>query len=149
MPNRVGNPRREDTSGDATGYGDNRIEPDSVLVPGVYRTVLRHWCREQVLNPNNKYPVDCYGALAYEHEEYALWEAEVEAVTDTLLEERVGLGEPIVAWWFWLPLPLPPPLDVMNDRAGGGPRHASVTVDDRVALIMPPTETRWPGRRIR
>jgi hypothetical protein len=131
-----------------TAAGDRHDKAaDSVQVPGVHRTVLWKWCEEQVMNPNNGYPVNCYGALEYEHEEYAAWEAEVEAVTDKLFEERVGLAEPIDAWWYWLPLPLPPPLDVMNSRAGDGPRHARVTAD-RVWL-MAPVETRWPGRLVR
>jgi hypothetical protein len=126
--------------GDARN-GHNGIERDSVLVPGVYRTVLRHWCREEVLNPNNRYPVDCYGALAYEHEEYAAWEAEVGAVADRLFNERVGLGEPVLAWWYWLPKNLPPPLDKLGRDPA--PRRLRVYPDDRICLMAPGEDLRW------
>jgi hypothetical protein len=99
-------------------------------VPGVYRTVLRHWCREEVLNPNNRYPVNCCGALEYEHEEYTAWEAKVEAVTDRLFTERVGLGEPVDAWWYWLPKNLPAPLDKLGRDPA--PRRLTVYADDRI-----------------
>jgi hypothetical protein len=105
-------------------------------IPGVYRTVLRHWCRAEVLDPNNRYPVNCYGELAYEHEEYAAWKAEVEAVVDKLFDERVALGEPVEAWWYWLPKNLPPPLDNLG-KAGDGPRHFWVTADDLVRPMIP------------
>lgn len=127
--------------GTAAGVAGHNKVADSVHVPGVYRTVLREWCREEVLNPNNRYPVDCYGALAYENEEYAAWEAEVEAVADTLFDDRVGLGEPVVAWWYWLPK-LPPPLHVVTNRSGG-PRRARVYPDDRVALLADGEDMRW------
>ena len=99
-------------------------------VPGVYRTVLRHWCRREVMNPNNGYPVNCYGALEYEHEEYDAWEADVEAVADELFNERVGLGEPVEAWWYWLPKNLPPPLDQLGHDPT--PRRLTVYADDRI-----------------
>ena len=72
-----------------------------------------------------------------EGEEYDAWEAEVEACVDQLFSKRVGLGEPVNAWWYWLPK-LPPPLDVVTSPSGGGPRHAWVTTGgDRVELLGP------------
>jgi hypothetical protein len=117
-----------------TAAGDRHDEAaDSVHVPGVYRTVLWKWCEEQVMNPNNGYPVNCYGTLEYEHEEYAAWDAEVGAVTDKLFEERVGSGAPVVAWWCWFPPNLPPPLDNLG-KTGDGPRRFLATSDDRVEV---------------
>jgi hypothetical protein len=122
---------RRGTADRAAG-GDRNKAADGIRIPGVYEHVLREWCREEVMNPNNKYPVDCYGELAYEHEEYAAWKADVEAVTDKLFAERVGLGEPVVAWWYWLPKNLPPPLDKLGRDPA--PRRLRVTADDRVEL---------------
>jgi hypothetical protein len=121
--------------------GHNGFEPESVVVPGVYEHVLREWCREEVMNPNNGYPVNCYGALEYEHEKYAAWEAEVEEVADTLFSERLGLAEPVVAWWYWLPKNLPPPLDTLGRDPA--PRRLRVYPDDRVALLAPGESLRW------
>ena len=58
-------------------------------------------------------------------------EGRVEAVVDNLFDARVGLGEPVNAWWYWLPKNLPPPLDNLG-KTGDGPRHFLVTADDLV-----------------
>jgi hypothetical protein len=135
---------RRGTADRAAGGDRHNKATDGIRIPGVYEHVLREWCREEVMNPNNKYPVDCYGALAYEHEEYVAWEAEVEAVVDKLFDERVGLGEPVNAWWYWLPKNLPPPLHNLG-KAGDGPRHFWVTADDLVSppMIAGPQRPRW------
>jgi hypothetical protein len=57
----------------------------------------------------------------------------VAALADQLFDERVGAGEPVIAWWYWRPLPLPAPLDRVG-RADG-PQRLRVTVDDYVVLI--------------
>ncbi|MGO8849392.1 MAG: hypothetical protein ACLP75_12460 [Mycobacterium sp.] len=101
-----------------------------IQVPGIYRTVLRHWCRAEVLNPNNRYPVDCYGALAYEGEEYDAWQAEVQACADEVFNEHLAAGTPIDAWWYWLPPGLPWPLDTLGHDPA--PRRVTITADDRV-----------------
>jgi len=121
----------------AISFGDSGFEPETVRILGIYEHVLREWCRAEVRD----YPQYVYGSLEFEGEEYRQWEAEVEAVADELFNERVGLGEPVVAWWYWLPN-LPPPLDVVTDRSGG-PRRARVTADDRVWLMAPGEEMRW------
>jgi hypothetical protein len=59
-------------------------------------------------------------------------EREIEALAGELFGERVGAGEPVVAWWYWLPLPLPEPLDGVG-RADG-PRHVRVGADDMITL---------------
>jgi len=119
------------------GSGDSGFEPDSVRILGIYKHVLREWCRAEVCD----YPEYAYGPLEFEGDEYRQWEAEVEAVADKLFNEHAGLGERINAWWYWLPKGLPAPLDNLG-KGGDGPRHFWVYADDRVSLEPVPA-SRW------
>ncbi|OBJ53406.1 hypothetical protein A9W95_18260 [Mycobacterium sp. 1423905.2] len=58
-------------------------------------------------------------------------ERDVAAQAERLFAQRVGVGKPVIAWWYWLPLPLPPPLDKVG-RAADAPRRLRVTADDMI-----------------
>jgi hypothetical protein len=115
--------------GTAAGVAGHNKVADSVHVHGVYRQVLRQVCRQEIAD--TRYP---YRGLRDLHDPQRLVEeSQITTLADGLFDERVGLGEPVVAWWYQLPKNLPPPLDVVG-RADG-PRHARVTADDRVELL--------------
>jgi hypothetical protein len=63
---------------------------------------------------------------------------EAEKLAGELFNERVGPGEPVITWWYWLRdagmLPLPEPLDTVG--SAGGPRRVLVTADDRIEEIQ-------------
>jgi hypothetical protein len=96
----------------------------------VYRQVLRQVCRKEIAD--TRYP---YRGLRDLHDPQRLVEeSQITALADALFDERVGLGEPVIAWWYQLPKNLPAPLDKLG-KTGDGPRHARVTADDRVELL--------------
>ncbi len=126
-----------------TGDGHNGIDPEnSVHVSGVYESVLRQWCRREIIDESGARLAIAWVTASDDPTKRAEWEAEVTALAGLLFDERVGAGEPVVAWWYWLP-PLPPPLDVVG-RADG-PRRVRVTADDVLTAIEP----RHHGVRIR
>ncbi len=98
----------------------------------VYKRALRAWCRQQIIDADNCRLAIERVVASDDPEALQGWESEVTSRTDALFDERVVLGEPVVAWWFWLPK-LPPPLDAVG-RADG-PRRVRVTADDVVSLI--------------
>ncbi len=92
----------------------------TVRVPGVYRAVLREWCRaeavEQLSDPLT-------GVLAG---------PEADVLAEELFAERAG--QPLSVRWYVFKdadlLPLPAPLDEVG--SGRGPRRLRVWPDDRV-----------------
>ncbi|MDT5224655.1 MAG: hypothetical protein QOG19_2062 [Mycobacterium sp.] len=109
---------------------------DSVRVPGVYRSVLHEWCRQEIVD-SGSYAVRWLSATD-DPVKLAQWESEVTTLAGLLFDERIVLGEPVVAWWYWLPK-LPPPLHRVG-RADG-PRHARVSADD----LVTPAASVGPG----
>ncbi|MGO8964995.1 hypothetical protein [Mycobacterium sp.] len=100
------------------------------LVPGIYRRVLPVVClREISRSPRFAF----HGLLDLHDPQAAAEEAEMAALAEQLVAERLAAGEPIEARSYdlrELPGKLPPPLDKLGfDPA---PRQMIVTPDDRV-----------------
>jgi hypothetical protein len=102
---------------------------NGIHLPGIYERVLREACRQQVIEESGL--MSDWLTASETAEAIAQWESEVTVLSDLLFNERVGLGEPVIAWWYWLPQNLPPPLDDLG-KTGDGPRHLLVTPDDFV-----------------
>jgi hypothetical protein len=105
-----------------------------VHAPGVYVRMLRESCRVEVRDRQ-------YGHLALmdtNDPERVSGARKAEALAGELFNERVGAGQPVIAWWYWLSdaglLPLPEPLDTVGSAAG--PRRVVVTADDRIEEIQ-------------
>jgi hypothetical protein len=101
--------------------------------PGVYTRMLRKACQVEA--------GDRFGHLALmdtNDPARAAGLREAEKLAGELFNERVGAGEPVIAWWYWLRdagmLPLPEPLDTVG--SAGGPRRVLVTVNDRIKEIQ-------------
>ena len=121
--------------------GGEVVGTPGVRVPGVYRKMLREACRVEVSRHQ-------YGYLALMDDNdpaYVVGLCEAEVLSGELFNERVGAGEPVVAWWYWLSdagmLPLPPPLDTVGSASG--PREVLVTPDDTITLKPRKVVTQW------
>jgi hypothetical protein len=113
-----------------------RRPPDAVVnrdngihIKGIYARVLREACRQHVIEESNL--MSDWLTASETPEGIAQWESQVTVLSDVLFDERIGLGEPVIAWWYWLPVPLPPPLHRVG-RAANAPRRLEVTADDFV-----------------
>jgi len=94
-----------------------------IHVPGAYEAALRGWCKAEVTDP-----LDWLTASA-DAASFAEYEREVAVLADLLFDQR--FGEPVIAWWYWLPRPLPPPLQGVG-RAADAPRRFRVIPGDLV-----------------
>jgi len=63
---------------------------------------------------------------------FAEYEREVAVLADLLFDEHAG--EPVIAWWYWLPRPLPLPLRAVG-RAADAPRQFRVIPGDLVEPV--------------
>jgi hypothetical protein len=59
---------------------------------------------------------------------FAEYEREVAVLADLLFDER--FGQPVIAWWYWLPKPLPP-----EWREPAAPRRFRVIPGDLVEPV--------------
>lgn len=95
-----------------------------IHVPGSYEAALRGSCRREVMNLNPTAWLEASGDAA----SFAAYERDTEVLADLLCDERAG--EPVIAWWYWLPRP-PPPLQGVG-RAADAPRQFRVIPGDLV-----------------
>jgi hypothetical protein len=97
--------------------------PDNVIhVPGSYEAALRGWCKAEVTNPIDW--LDASGDAGT----FAEYEREVAVLADLAFDET--FGEPVEAWWYWLPEPLPP-----QWRGPAAPRRFRVIPGDLVEPV--------------
>jgi hypothetical protein len=126
--------------GVARGTDRGIADRPGVHVPGVYESVLRQWCKREIVESGGY--MSEWLLASDDPVKLAEWEAGIAALADLLFDERVVLREPVIAWWYWLPLPLPAPLDRVG-RGGDGPRRVRVTPDDVISLMAPDESLRW------
>lgn len=97
-----------------------------IHVPGSYEAVLREWCKREVSDPRDWLTASADAAA------FAEYKRGVTVLADLLFDERVG--EPVIAWWYWLPRPLPMPLRAVG-RAADAPRRFRVILGDLVEPV--------------
>jgi hypothetical protein len=102
---------------------DKAKRDNMIHVPGSYEAALREACRREVMNPVE------WLAASGDAATFAEYEREVSVLADLAFDER--FGEPVIAWWYWLPRPLPPPLAGVG-RAADAPRQFRVIPGDLV-----------------
>jgi hypothetical protein len=102
----------------------------SILLRGVYVRMLRMSCEAEVGERQ-------FGHLALmgiNDPERVAGVREAAARAGELFNERIGAGQPLIAWWYWFAdaglLPLPEPLGSVGQA--GGVRRVQVSVDDRI-----------------
>lgn len=99
-----------------------------IYVPGSYEAVLRESCKREVSDPRDWLTASADAAT------FAEYEREVAVLADLAFDDR--FGEPVIAWWYWLPRPLPPPLAGVG-HAADAPRQFRVIPGD---LVEPVTD---------
>jgi hypothetical protein len=103
---------------------DKAQRDNMIHVPGSYEAALRGSCRREVMNLNPTAWLAASGDAA----SFAEYEREVAVLADLAFDER--FGEPVIAWWYWLPRPLPPMW-----RGPAAPRRFRVIPGDMVEPI--------------
>jgi hypothetical protein len=102
----------------------DKVKRDNMIhVPGSYEAALRESCRREMMNPTAW--LEASGDAA----SFAAYERDTAVLADLLCDERAG--EPVIAWWYWLPTPLPPQLRTVG-RAADAPRQFRVIPGDLV-----------------
>ena len=96
---------------------------NGTVVSGSYAHAVRQVCIREVEDLSN--PFEFLGA---DEQRRAEINAEIERKGVALANQRLREGRSVVAMWYMLPRPLPPPLDTIGTV--GGPRSAPVTADD-------------------
>jgi hypothetical protein len=103
------------------------VQRDNMIhVPGSYENALLESCKREVTDPCDWLTASADAAT------FAEYEREVAVLADLLFDERVG--EPVIAWWYWLQRPLPPPLHELG-RAADAPRRFRVIPGDLVEPV--------------
>jgi hypothetical protein len=103
------------------------VQRDNMIhVPGSYEAVLRESCRREAMVPGG------WLAASGDAARFADYEREVAVLADLAFDER--FGEPVIAWWYWLPRPLPLPLRDVG-RSASAPRQFRVIPGDLVEPV--------------
>jgi len=102
---------------------------NGTVVPGAYRHAQRQVCVRECEDLSN--PAEWLGADEQRRAEIDL---EIERKGLALAKQRLREGRSVVAMWYMLPRPLPPPLDTIGTV--GGPRVARVTRRDVITPLV-------------
>lgn len=99
---------------------------NAIHIPGAYGLALLEWCRHEVTDPM------AWLTASGDAASFAEYERETGVLADLLFDER--FGEPLEAWWYWLP-PLP-----RQWQGPAAPRRFCVVPGDLVEPFTDETE---------